>query len=99
MSKRLIKTISNQVGILSEGEKVAKVRFSMTQWQEFIDGTIPSLESAAGTIQFEKTGEAFSFFTSRGNALLRGGGIEARVNILSLDTFEVTGQITDIPKK
>lgn len=99
MSRKIIKTISNKAGTLSDGQNVAKVRFSMTQWQDFIDGTIPGMKSAEGTIQFEDTGKVFYFFNSGGDALLRGGGIEARVLILSLDTFSVTGPVTDVSKK
>jgi hypothetical protein len=97
MSKRVIKKISNQAGTLTEGQNVAKVRFNLTQWQDYIDNEVPGLKSAAGNIQFEKAGEAFSFFNSRGSALLRGGGIEARILLLSADKFDVTGPVTDIP--
>jgi len=99
MSKRVIKSISDQAGTLSKGVNVAKVRFSLTQWQEFIEGTIPGMKSARGTIEFKNSSEAFTFSESSGSALLRGGGIEAKINILSLDTFQVTGPVTDIPKK
>jgi hypothetical protein len=97
MSKRAIRRISNRPGLLTEGQNVAKVRFDLTQWQDFIDNHIPGLKSASGNIQFERRDEAFSFFNSRGSALLRGGGIEARIILLSIDGFDVTGPITDLP--
>jgi hypothetical protein len=93
----MVKNISNQTGTLTEGPNVAKVRFSLTIWQDFIDGQIPGLKSASGNIQFEKTGEAFSFFNSSGKALLRGGGIEAHIILVSLDKFDVTGPVKDLP--
>ena len=96
MSKRVLKSISNQAGTLTEGQNIAKVRFSLTQWQDFIDNQVPGLKSASGSIQFEKTREASSFFNSRGSALLRGGGIEARIILVSMDRFDVTGPVTDI---
>ena len=71
MSKRVVRRISNQAGTLIGGPSIAKVRFDLTQWQDFIDGEIPGLKSASGNIKFEKTGEAFSFFNSSGTALLR----------------------------
>jgi hypothetical protein len=94
MSKRKIKSISNKTGTVSKGEIVAKVRFSLSQWQEFIDD-IPGMRSASGTIEFEKTAEASSFFESIGSATLRGGGIEAQILVLSLDQFRVTGPVTE----
>jgi hypothetical protein len=93
MSKRVIKTISNQAGTLTEGQNIAKVRFSLTQRQNLIDGQVPSMTSASGNIQFE-TGEAFSFFIK--TALLRGGGIEANIILMSRDRFDVTGPVKDI---
>ena len=96
MSKKVIRRISNQAATVIEGQNVAKVRFDLTQWQDFIDGHIPGMTSASGNIQFEKTGEAATFFNSSGNALLRGGGIEARILVVSLDRFDVTGPIKNI---
>jgi hypothetical protein len=96
MSKRVIRRISNRAGTLIGGQNVAKIRFDLTQWQDFIHNQIPGLKSASGNIQFEKTGEAFSFFNSGGSGLLRGGGIEAQIMLVSLDKFDVTGPVKDL---
>jgi hypothetical protein len=94
MSKRVIRKIPSRPGLLIEGQNVAKVRFDLTQWQDFIDNQVPGLTSASGNIQFENIREAFSFF--RRTVLLRGGGIEANIILLSADKFDVTGPVTDI---
>ena len=83
--------------VITDGKgSEAKVRFSLTQWQEFIDDHIPSMKSAKGTIQFEDTAKAFYFFNSGGTALLSGGGIEALVLIITPTAFTVAGPIKDL---
>jgi hypothetical protein len=99
MNMRVIKDISNQAGTLSDGQTIAKVRFSLTQWQEFVDDQIPGLRSATGTIQFEDAAKASLFFNSGGSSLLKGGGIEAKIIATTPTEFTVTGPITDLPNK
>jgi hypothetical protein len=77
-------------------QNTANVRFNLTQLQDYIDNQIPGLKSAAGNIRFDKAGEAFSFFNSGGSALLRGGGIEARIILVSIDRFDVTGPVNNL---
>ena len=100
MTQRVIRNISNKVGTVIDGKgSEAKVRFSLTERQQFIDDYIPSLKSAGGTIEFETPAQAFYFFQSGGAALLKGGGIEVSIIITSPTEFKATGSITDIPKR
>ena len=100
MSQKVIRNISNKVGTVTDGKgSQAKIRFSLTERLELIDGHIPSTTSATGTIEFESPSKAFYFFSSGGAAVLRGGGIEASIIINSPTSFKTTGPITDLPKK
>lgn len=100
MSRRLIRRITDKPGTISDDRgKTAKVRFSLTQWQEMLERTIPGMQSASGNIEFKATADARHFMDSPDRAILRGGGIEATINLLTETTFDVTGTINDLPTK
>jgi hypothetical protein len=100
MSKRVVKRILDQAGVLSDDKGPdVKVRFNLTIWQEFIDDEVPSLKSAKGTIEFLDPAKGFYFFNSGGSARLRGSNIEAAILITSPTEFTVTGRVTDRSKK
>ena len=70
---------------------MVKVRFNLTQWQEFVDDEIPSFQSGRGMIEFEDTAKGFYFFNSGEERTLRGGGIKASILVTSATKFKTTG--------
>ena len=93
---REIRRIYNQEGTLTnKAGSVAKVRFSLIQYQDFIDG-IEILKHATGTLEFENRVGVWQMTTGPESKTLSGGGIEAQVLVLSEDSFSVTGPIKDI---
>ena len=98
MSMRVVRRILNQKGTLSDGKSPEIfVEFSLTEYQNYIRGSIPSLKSGDGVIGFPDTAKAFYFFNQGEACTLRGGGIEAQILVTRLDRFEVTGPITKFP--
>ena len=95
--QKVIRTIPTQTGTISDdnGPKFP-VRFSLTEWQEFVNGELPSVTSARGHIEFEDTAKAFFFMNSLGPHTLRGGGIEVSIIMDRLTEFKVTGPIKDL---
>ena len=93
---REIRRINAQRGTITDkAGSVANVRFSLIQYQDFIDD-LPMLKSAKGTVEFESRGEAWTMTAEPESKTLKGGGIEAQVLVLSEDSFSVTGPIRDI---
>lgn len=93
---REIRRIDDQEGTLTDkAGKTAKVRFSLVQTEDFID-EVAMLRSASGTLEFESRSEAWAMTESGENKTLKGGGIQAEVLVISIDSFRVTGAIKDI---
>lgn len=93
--RRVIRSISKTDGLLTDKSGASlEVRFSLTQWQNYIDD-IPSLRSAAGSIEFKDTNQAWSAMNGELKTLT-GGGIQANVYVVTINTFKVTGPVNDI---
>ena len=93
---KAIRRINKQDGTLTDRAGiVANVCFSLMQTQDYVDG-LPTLRSAQGTLEFEKTSEAWDMFHSPEKKTLKGGGIQAEVLVVSVDSFRVTGALNDI---
>jgi len=93
--RRVVRSIPGTNGTLTdEAGAIVKVRFSLTQWQDFIDN-IPTLKSAVGSIEFKDTHEAWSAMDGKLRTLT-GGGIRANVYVDTSSTFKVTGPVVDI---
>lgn len=92
--RRVVRSISGQNGTLTDDAgAVVKVRFSLTQWQDFIDN-LPTLRSAEGSLEFKDTQEAWRA-TDGKLRTLTGGGIRASIYVVSSKTFKVTGPVID----
>ena len=93
---REVRRISNQKGTITDkAGSTVKVRSSLSQTQDFIDG-IPMLKSGEGSLEFETRGDAWNMTNTPESKTLRGGGIQAEVLVISEDSFETTGPIVDI---
>lgn len=91
-----VRRISNQKGTITDKAGLAvKVRFSLIQTQDFVDG-IPTLRNAEGNLEFENRADAWKMTSAPESKTLKGGGIEAQVLVLSEHSFSVTGPIKDI---
>lgn len=99
MSRRRIRQITDKPGTLSdETGRKAKVRFSLTTWQDMIDGTIPGMHETTGSVQGLETADARYFTRPDLTVKLLGAGIEAEILMDEDGTFTATGRITEMPK-
>jgi hypothetical protein len=93
---REVRRISNQKGTITDkAGSSAKVRFSLIQTQDFIDG-MPMLKSGEGSLVFESRSDAWSMTNTPDSKTLVGGGVRAEVLVISEDSFKTTGPIVDI---
>jgi len=99
--RRVVKRILGKNGVLTDkAGKSAKVRFSLTQCQDYLDG-LPSIQSADGSIEFQNARESLGAIDGELRTLT-GAGIETKVYIDSMGapdpkgTFKVTGPVNDI---
>lgn len=90
-----MKRILNEPGTLTDKRgNVINVSFSLTQWREY-NGNIPGAQSADGSIAFVNSHESWNA-ADGDKRTLRGGGIEAQVQVKSDKTFVVTGAVKDV---
>src|ERR1017187_3362028 len=90
--RRVVKSISGKSGVLTDKTGAAlEVRFSLTPWQDYVDD-IPTLKSAAGSIEFKDARQAWSAMGGKLSTLI-GGGIQADVYVDTMSTFKVTGPV------
>jgi hypothetical protein len=93
---REVRRVSNQQGTITDkAGSAVKVRFSLTQTQDFVDG-IPTLRSGEGSLDFESRGDAWKMTSTPESKTLAGGGIKAEVLVISEVWFKTTGPIVDI---
>jgi hypothetical protein len=73
------------------------VKFSLTQWQPFMD-EIPDVPCADGELEFLNVADAFDLRDVAEGVTLEGGGIQAEVALLSLRAFRVVaGDAAGVP--
>jgi hypothetical protein len=90
-----MKRILNEPGTLTDKRgNVINVSFSLTQWREY-NGNIPGAQSADGSIAFENSHESWNAGDGD-KRTLKGGGIEAQVQVKSDNTFVVAGAVKDV---
>jgi hypothetical protein len=96
LERRVFRQISGEYGVLTDKAGTSsKVRFSLTQWREYIDD-LPSLEAGRGSISFQPPGAAWSALQGGTPKTLTGAGIQAKILMETAGTFRVTGPVTDI---
>lgn len=95
LERRVVREISNETGTLTSPDgKSVNVNFSLTQWQNY-DGDVPTLRSAEGSIRFSNQHEGFAATAEGTPKTLKGGGIQAKVIVISQSRFKVTGPVED----
>lgn len=96
LKQKVIRTIGESNGTLTAEDGLSvNVRFTMTQWQEYLDG-LPSLKHARGSLEFFNTADAWKMTVQGQKVTLRGAGIEAQVLCTSMDSYVVTGPVADV---
>jgi hypothetical protein len=94
--RRVVREIKNESGTLTSPDgKSVNVKFSLTQWQNY-DADVPTLRSAEGSIRFSSLGDGYAATMDGTPKILKGGGIQAKVIVVSQSRFKVTGPIEDI---
>ena len=73
----------------------AEMRFDLTETQDFVD-EVPGLRKAFGTIKFSNATKGANMFLSTGDKTLIGSGIQAEVNVITMDSFRVTGSVAKL---
>lgn len=95
LERRVVREIRNQSGTLTSPDgKSVSVKFSLTQWQNY-DGGVPMLKSAEGSISFRSQHEGYAATAEGTPKILKGGGIQAKVIVISQTRFKVTGPVED----
>ncbi|HUN85077.1 MAG TPA: hypothetical protein VMU48_11900 [Terracidiphilus sp.] len=93
--RRAVKRILNEPGTLTDKRgNVINVSFSLTQWREY-NGNIPGAQSADGSIAFENSQESWNA-ADGDKRTLKGGGVQAQVQVKSDSRFVVIGALKDL---
>ena len=93
---KVLRRLTNVKGILSnESGDSQNVLFSLVEHRKVIDG-VPGLRSAAGEIHFTGARQAHELWPLDKTLNLAGGGIEARIILVTTERFVVTGPINDV---
>lgn len=93
---KVLRRLANVKGTLSnESGGSQNVLFSLVEHRKVING-VPGTRSAAGEIHSTGALRAHELWQLDKTLYLAGGGIEARIVLVTTDRFVVTGPINDV---